>query len=101
MIGVAFQYRHHEDNALERLESEDRSNLYVLLGLQHSVIAIYRGRARTATSLGWPWVDYPHRILDDRPSSPGARPFLENRIAFCRVLQAGDKALLSLLTIRG
>src|ERR1700726_1783353 len=47
-----------------------------------------------------PRVDHPHRILDDDAASPRARPFLENRIAVYGAIQTGDKALLSLLTIR-
>src|ERR1700722_7123457 len=54
-----------------------------------------------AAVLRRPRVDYSHGILDDYAASPGARPFSEHRVAIDRVLEAGDKALLSLLSIRG
>src|ERR1700688_4367365 len=47
-----------------------------------------------------PRVDHPHGILDDGAASPRARPFLESRVAIYGAIQTGDKALLSLLTIR-
>src|SRR5260370_40127993 len=101
MIGVAFKYGHHVDKALERFESKNCSNLHRVLGQRRFVIPIHRSRVRTTDSFGWPRVDYPHCILDDRPPRPGTRPFFENRVAFHRVLEPGNKALLSLLTSRG
>src|SRR6202166_1792168 len=56
-------------------------------------------RTRTAIFRG-PRVDQPHGILDDGAASPRARPLLENRVAIYGAIQTGDKALLSLLTIR-
>src|SRR5579872_4423439 len=96
LIGVTFENRHHVDETLERLESKNRADLN-RLRRHRCVFAVARRIVLWAADFQRFWIDYFHRVLNNRSASPGSRPLFENAIAFYRILQAGNKTLLSLL----
>ena len=61
-----FENRYHENEALERCEIENRSNLYLLRCQRFATIV----EARMSVFLHWARVDDSHRVLNDRAPSP-------------------------------
>ena len=96
VVRVVFKHRHDINKALERFEYEYRCNFWRLC-CQHLAIAV---EARTGMFLNWSRVDDSHGALNDCPPSQRACPFLEDGIPLNRILQSGDKALLSFLLTR-
>ena len=100
MVRMMLENGHYIHNALEGLQSQKCGNLHLTLRWYCLVVAIHRSRFQTATPIGRPGLDKPHRVLDDHAAGPGVRPFPKNRVASDRVLQTGDEALLSPSVVR-
>src|ERR1700688_952139 len=91
-----FENQDHKHKTLERSEFKHGGNLSLPYCLR-STIAV---EVRTFMVLNRSRVNDSNRVLNDRPPSPGTRPFLEYRVPLHRILQSRDKAVLSLLVVR-
>jgi hypothetical protein len=81
VIRMTLENGHYIHNALEGLEPQNCGNLHLTLRWYCLVVAIHRSRFQTATPIGRPGLDKPHRVLDDHAARPGVCPFPKNLVA--------------------
>src|SRR5260370_16842318 len=99
MDRVVFKDCNHVDKTIERLKAKNCRNLERLLLRWCCAVGAHRSRSLMACSIGRPRIDHSYGILNNLATSPGSRPFFKNGIPLYRILNPGDKGLLSLRTI--
>src|SRR5438445_9177822 len=79
MIGIAFEDRQDEDEAIKRCELKNRGKLNRCCR-QSRFWVVPRAGVRTAIFLQWPRIHHSYGILNNRPPGPGACPLLKDSI---------------------